>query len=45
MQVCVLCNNSYDPRTVNLEQKLVDDKDFCSRCWNDFMNSDKDKYS
>lgn len=37
MQVCILCNHTYDLKTINLEQRLINDRDFCTKCWNEFM--------
>lgn len=30
---CLDCSAPIDPNSLSFEQKLVDDKDFCRRCW------------
>lgn len=40
MQVCVMCNHPYDLQTLTLEQKLVEDNDFCTRCWTELMETE-----
>ena len=40
MQSCVICNEPVDPKYITFEQRLVEDKHFCSRCWNEIMQND-----
>ena len=35
---CIQCGVAIDPTTLSFEQKLIDDKDFCRRCWNQIMS-------
>lgn len=37
MQICILCKSSYDEKDINFEQKVVNDEDFCQKCWQEFM--------
>jgi hypothetical protein len=37
MEICVMCNDSYDLQTLTLEQKIIEDGDFCTRCWTELM--------
>ena len=37
MQICVMCNDSFDPQSLTLEQKIIEDGDFCTRCWTELM--------
>lgn len=40
---CVNCSNGIDRGLLSFEQKLIDDEDFCRRCWDDIMNSSYDE--
>lgn len=40
---CVNCSNSIDQLSLSFEQKLIDDEDFCRRCWDDIMNGSYDE--
>ena len=37
---CVLCHQKYSTETISFEQRLVDDKDFCIKCWNEIMGAE-----
>jgi hypothetical protein len=39
-QLCVMCNHPYDIQTITLEQKIVEDQDFCTRCWTEVMETE-----
>jgi len=34
---CVVCGNVIDSASLAFEQRLVDDKDFCRKCWDKIM--------
>lgn len=38
MSICVMCLKLYDENNVNLQQKILKDKDFCNDCWTEVMN-------
>ena len=38
MSICIMCLKLYDEKNVNLQRKIVNDKDFCNECWSEFMN-------
>lgn len=40
MQNCVMCNHPYDLHRITLEQKLVQDNEFCTRCWTELMETE-----
>jgi hypothetical protein len=37
MQACVMCSSSFELSEHGFEQRLIDDVDFCPRCWQDIM--------
>ena len=39
VRVCVLCQSPYKfDKPVSFEQGLIQDRDFCAKCFNEFMN-------
>jgi hypothetical protein len=40
---CVNCSSTIDSGALSFEQKLIDDEDFCRRCWDDIMNGSYDE--
>lgn len=39
LRVCVLCQSAYEvDKAVSFEQGLIQDRDFCAKCFNEFMN-------
>lgn len=38
MKTCVMCNNFINPEELTFEQRLIDDKDFCRKCWEEMAN-------
>jgi hypothetical protein len=40
---CVQCGHPIDHTNLTFEQRLIDDKDFCIRCWNEIMNDNTDE--
>jgi hypothetical protein len=39
LRVCVLCQSTYKfDNAVSFEQGLIQDRDFCAKCFNEFMN-------
>jgi hypothetical protein len=34
---CVLCTDPIVESSLSLEQKIIDDQDFCRRCFDDIM--------
>ena len=38
MSICVMCLKLYDKDNVNLQRKILKDKDFCNDCWIEVMN-------
>jgi hypothetical protein len=34
---CVVCRNVIDPASLSFEQRLIEDKDFCRKCWDAVM--------
>ena len=39
---CVECGISIDVDTLSFEQKLIEDEDFCRRCWDGVMDDTED---
>lgn len=31
--ICVFCNEAYELKNINYEQRMVADTDFCPTCW------------
>ena len=38
MPIRVMCLKIYDEDNVNLQRKILKDKDFCNDCWTEVMN-------
>lgn len=34
---CLMCHKVIDPSSISFEQRLIDDKDFCRKCWDEIM--------
>ncbi len=45
MQACVMCSSSFDLSERVFEQRLIDDMDFCPRCWQDIMTMEYESES
>jgi uncharacterized paraquat-inducible protein A len=41
-QQCVECGISIDVDTLSFEQRLIEDEDFCRRCWDKVMDETDD---
>lgn len=41
MKHCVECGSPVDANSLSFEQRLIDDQDFCRRCFDEIM-SDED---
>lgn len=37
MNICLICHKMYSLDSLGFEQKLIEDKDFCSDCYNEFI--------
>lgn len=37
MTACVICGGSFELSERLFEQRLIEDRDFCSRCWKEIM--------
>jgi hypothetical protein len=37
LNICLECHNTYDLNDLSLDQRLIDDNDFCDKCWKEFM--------
>jgi len=38
--LCVMCSLSFEPNERIFEQRLIDDSDFCLRCFKEILNAD-----
>jgi hypothetical protein len=39
LRICISCQSVYDlDNTISFEQGLIQDRDFCAKCFNEFMN-------
>ena len=34
---CVVCGNIVDPISLSFERRLIEDKEFCRKCWDKIM--------
>jgi|GEM_PF-3221757 hypothetical protein len=39
---CVYCGLDYNLNSIKFEQRVVDDRDFCSGCWDMIMSAAQD---
>jgi hypothetical protein len=44
MKCCVECDSPIDPNSLSFEQRLIDDQDFCRRCFDEIMNDEDLSY-
>lgn len=42
-RLCINCRGPISQFSLSFEQKLVEDEDFCRRCWDDIMNGSYDE--
>jgi hypothetical protein len=42
-KICVNCNEIYELNKITFEQRLIDDKDFCGKCWTMIMAETEDE--
>jgi hypothetical protein len=40
---CINCSGAISQISLSFEQKLIQDEDFCRRCWDDIMNGSYDE--
>lgn len=40
---CINCRGPISQISLSFEQKLIEDEDFCRRCWDDIMNGSYDE--
>jgi hypothetical protein len=45
MRKCVKCDEPINPGSLTFEQKLVDDTDWCAKCWAHIMSDEFDGLS
>ncbi|AIF84136.1 hypothetical protein NTE_02080 [Candidatus Nitrososphaera evergladensis SR1] len=38
-RVCVMCHDAISPASLSFEQRLVNDKDFCRKCWDEIITN------
>ena len=38
MPNCLLCRQDFEPDEITFEQRLIEDTDFCSRCFKDILS-------
>ena len=41
---CVACRRDLDPKDKTFEQRLIEDMDFCKRCFREIMDSELDDF-
>jgi len=42
-RLCINCRGAISQISLSFEQKLIEDEDFCRRCWDDIMNGSYDE--
>jgi hypothetical protein len=45
MRKCVECSEPINPNSLSFEQKLIEDQDWCGKCWARIMTDSFDELS